>query len=56
MTAMASRPATLSLLSLQGKGWYRAKHNDTGEEGLLSASSVREREAIRVDPKLSLMP
>ncbi|CAM4626507.1 megakaryocyte-associated tyrosine-protein kinase isoform X1 [Lepidochelys kempii] len=38
------------------KGWYRAKHNDTGEEGLLSASSVREREAIRVDPKLSLMP
>ncbi|KYO34517.1 megakaryocyte-associated tyrosine-protein kinase [Alligator mississippiensis] len=40
----------------EGKGWYRAKHNDTGEEGLLSASSVREREAIRVDPKLSLMP
>uniref|UniRef100_A0A8C0H2C3 Tyrosine-protein kinase n=1 Tax=Chelonoidis abingdonii TaxID=106734 RepID=A0A8C0H2C3_CHEAB len=38
------------------KGWYKAKHNDTGEEGLLSASSVREREAIRVDPKLSLMP
>ncbi|TFK00218.1 abhydrolase domain-containing protein 4 [Platysternon megacephalum] len=38
------------------KGWYQAKHNDTGEEGLLSASSVREREAIRVDPKLSLMP
>ncbi|XP_044854540.1 megakaryocyte-associated tyrosine-protein kinase isoform X1 [Mauremys mutica] len=40
----------------QQKGWYQAKHNDTGEEGLLSASSVREREAIRVDPKLSLMP
>uniref|UniRef100_A0A7M4F353 Tyrosine-protein kinase n=1 Tax=Crocodylus porosus TaxID=8502 RepID=A0A7M4F353_CROPO len=40
----------------ESKGWYRAKHNDTGEEGLLSASSVREREAIRVDPKLSLMP
>ncbi|XP_038239526.1 megakaryocyte-associated tyrosine-protein kinase isoform X1 [Dermochelys coriacea] len=38
------------------KGWYQAKHNDTNEEGLLSASSVREREAIRVDPKLSLMP
>ncbi|XP_053869596.1 megakaryocyte-associated tyrosine-protein kinase isoform X1 [Malaclemys terrapin pileata] len=38
------------------KGWYQAKHHDTGEEGLLSASSVREREAIRVDPKLSLMP
>ncbi|XP_007059694.2 megakaryocyte-associated tyrosine-protein kinase isoform X1 [Chelonia mydas] len=38
------------------KGWYQAKHNDSGEEGLLSASSVREREAIRVDPKLSLMP
>ncbi|XP_038239529.1 megakaryocyte-associated tyrosine-protein kinase isoform X5 [Dermochelys coriacea] len=41
---------------LQQKGWYQAKHNDTNEEGLLSASSVREREAIRVDPKLSLMP
>uniref|UniRef100_A0A8C8RNE6 Tyrosine-protein kinase n=1 Tax=Pelusios castaneus TaxID=367368 RepID=A0A8C8RNE6_9SAUR len=38
------------------KGWYRAKHNETGEEGLLSASSVREREAIRIDPTLSLMP
>ncbi|XP_073180117.1 megakaryocyte-associated tyrosine-protein kinase isoform X3 [Lepidochelys kempii] len=44
------------LTVVEQKGWYRAKHNDTGEEGLLSASSVREREAIRVDPKLSLMP
>ncbi|XP_043358798.1 megakaryocyte-associated tyrosine-protein kinase isoform X3 [Dermochelys coriacea] len=41
---------------VEQKGWYQAKHNDTNEEGLLSASSVREREAIRVDPKLSLMP
>ncbi|XP_073180116.1 megakaryocyte-associated tyrosine-protein kinase isoform X2 [Lepidochelys kempii] len=46
----------LTVVEVCEKGWYRAKHNDTGEEGLLSASSVREREAIRVDPKLSLMP
>ncbi|XP_030074255.1 megakaryocyte-associated tyrosine-protein kinase isoform X2 [Microcaecilia unicolor] len=38
------------------KGQYRAKHNTTGAEGLLSTAAVREREAIRVDPKLSLMP
>ncbi|XP_043391786.1 megakaryocyte-associated tyrosine-protein kinase isoform X3 [Chelonia mydas] len=44
------------LTIVEQKGWYQAKHNDSGEEGLLSASSVREREAIRVDPKLSLMP
>ncbi|XP_043391787.1 megakaryocyte-associated tyrosine-protein kinase isoform X4 [Chelonia mydas] len=44
------------ILTIVEKGWYQAKHNDSGEEGLLSASSVREREAIRVDPKLSLMP
>lgn len=40
----------------QGKGWYRARHNKTGQEGLLAASALRERGAIRVDPKLSLMP
>ncbi|XP_035268465.1 megakaryocyte-associated tyrosine-protein kinase [Anguilla anguilla] len=38
------------------KGVYKATHNKTGEEGLISASSVREREAIRIDPSLSLMP
>uniref|UniRef100_A0A8C6ZSV5 Tyrosine-protein kinase n=1 Tax=Nothoprocta perdicaria TaxID=30464 RepID=A0A8C6ZSV5_NOTPE len=42
--------------AVEGKGWYRAKHNDTGEEGLLAASALRERGAIRVNPKLSLMP
>ncbi|XP_032630546.1 megakaryocyte-associated tyrosine-protein kinase isoform X3 [Chelonoidis abingdonii] len=46
----------VTIVEICEKGWYKAKHNDTGEEGLLSASSVREREAIRVDPKLSLMP
>lgn len=40
----------------QGKGWYRARHNETGQEGLLAASALRERGAIRADPKLSLMP
>nr|XP_033813068.1 megakaryocyte-associated tyrosine-protein kinase isoform X2 [Geotrypetes seraphini] len=38
------------------KGQYKAKHNTTGAEGLLFTAAVREREAIRVDPKLSLMP
>ncbi|KAJ8277364.1 hypothetical protein GJAV_G00074380 [Gymnothorax javanicus] len=38
------------------KGVYKATHNKTGEEGLISASNVREREAIRIDPSLSLMP
>ncbi|NWJ06545.1 MATK kinase, partial [Crypturellus undulatus] len=42
--------------AVEGKGWYRAKHNDTGEEGLLAASALRERGAIRVNSKLSLMP
>uniref|UniRef100_A0A671PVT4 Tyrosine-protein kinase n=1 Tax=Sinocyclocheilus anshuiensis TaxID=1608454 RepID=A0A671PVT4_9TELE len=35
---------------------YRARHNATGEEGLVSGSKLREREALRIDPKLSLMP
>uniref|UniRef100_A0A3B4FKW0 Tyrosine-protein kinase n=1 Tax=Pundamilia nyererei TaxID=303518 RepID=A0A3B4FKW0_9CICH len=38
------------------KGCYRARHNTTGEEGILNATNVREREALRVDPSLSLMP
>ncbi|KAJ8408254.1 hypothetical protein AAFF_G00256680 [Aldrovandia affinis] len=38
------------------KGVYKAQHNKTGEEGLISACHVREREAIRIDPSLSLMP
>ncbi|XP_071434057.1 megakaryocyte-associated tyrosine-protein kinase isoform X2 [Pithys albifrons albifrons] len=42
--------------AVEGKGWYRARHNETGQEGLLVASALRERGAIRVDPKLSLMP
>lgn len=40
----------------QGKGWYRARHNESGQEGLLAGSVLRERGAIRADPKLSLMP
>ncbi|XP_071201063.1 megakaryocyte-associated tyrosine-protein kinase-like isoform X2 [Salvelinus alpinus] len=39
-----------------GKGHYKARHNTTGEEGLVSATNMREREAICVDPSLSLMP
>ncbi|XP_007906181.1 megakaryocyte-associated tyrosine-protein kinase isoform X2 [Callorhinchus milii] len=38
------------------KGVYKAKHNKTGEEGLIARNNVREREAIRVDPHISLMP
>ncbi|KAK2906635.1 hypothetical protein Q8A67_005620 [Cirrhinus molitorella] len=38
------------------KGEYKARHNTTGEEGLVSGSNLREREALRIDPKLSLMP
>ncbi|XP_055074264.1 megakaryocyte-associated tyrosine-protein kinase isoform X2 [Misgurnus anguillicaudatus] len=47
----------LTILASGGKkGVYRARHNTTGEEGLVSASNLREREAVRIDPKLSLMP
>ncbi|XP_031948781.1 megakaryocyte-associated tyrosine-protein kinase isoform X2 [Corvus moneduloides] len=42
--------------AVEGKGWYRVRHNETGQEGLLAASALRERGAIRADPKLSLMP
>ncbi|XP_067271436.1 megakaryocyte-associated tyrosine-protein kinase isoform X2 [Pseudorasbora parva] len=48
------------ILTLLGPGTrereYRARHNTTGEEGLVSGSNLREREALRIDPKLSLMP
>ncbi|KAL1023295.1 hypothetical protein UPYG_G00038820 [Umbra pygmaea] len=37
-------------------GHYRARHNTTGQEGLICATNVRERQAIRIDPSLSLMP
>ncbi|KAM4708046.1 megakaryocyte-associated tyrosine-protein kinase [Discoglossus pictus] len=40
----------------QDKGWYRAYHNASETEGLICASSVRIRPAIKVDPRLSLMP
>ncbi|XP_016895535.1 megakaryocyte-associated tyrosine-protein kinase isoform X2 [Cynoglossus semilaevis] len=38
------------------KGFYRATHNSTGVEGLINGTNVRERQALRVDPSLSLMP
>lgn len=40
----------------QSKSWYRAKHHTSGQEGLLAAGALREREALSTDPKLSLMP
>uniref|UniRef100_A0A673KK08 Tyrosine-protein kinase n=1 Tax=Sinocyclocheilus rhinocerous TaxID=307959 RepID=A0A673KK08_9TELE len=46
----------LTKVCFQRKGEYRARHNTTGEEGLISGSNLREREALRIDPKLSLMP
>ncbi|XP_072100735.1 megakaryocyte-associated tyrosine-protein kinase [Mobula birostris] len=41
---------------VNNKGLFRAKNNKTQEEGLISRNKLREREAIRVDPKISLMP
>ncbi|KAM9797777.1 megakaryocyte-associated tyrosine-protein kinase isoform X2 [Syngnathus typhle] len=38
------------------KRCYKAKHNSTGDEGIINVANVREREALRVDPSLSLMP
>ncbi|KAM6962479.1 megakaryocyte-associated tyrosine-protein kinase [Aplochiton taeniatus] len=38
------------------KGHYHARHNITGETGLIALARVREREALRIDPGLSLMP
>lgn len=40
----------------QGRSWYRARHNESGQEGLVATGALRERGAIRADPKLSLMP
>nr|XP_008509786.1 PREDICTED: LOW QUALITY PROTEIN: megakaryocyte-associated tyrosine-protein kinase [Equus przewalskii] len=40
----------------ESKSWYRAKHHASGQEGLLAAGALREREALSADPKLSLMP
>ncbi|XP_033926731.1 megakaryocyte-associated tyrosine-protein kinase isoform X2 [Melopsittacus undulatus] len=44
------------IATVEGKGWYRARHNETGQEGLMAASALRQRGPIRADPKLSLMP
>ncbi|MEJ1269679.1 megakaryocyte-associated tyrosine kinase [Cricetulus griseus] len=41
---------------VQDKSWYRAKHHSSGQEGLLAAAALRQREALSTDPKLSLMP
>ncbi|XP_019727270.1 megakaryocyte-associated tyrosine-protein kinase isoform X2 [Hippocampus comes] len=38
------------------KRCYKAKHNSTGDEGIINSADVREREALRLDPSLSLMP
>ncbi|XP_063057191.1 megakaryocyte-associated tyrosine-protein kinase [Engraulis encrasicolus] len=38
------------------KGICKAINNTTGEEGLISRSNMRDREAIRIDSCLSLMP
>lgn len=43
-------------LPVQDKSWYRAKHHSSGQEGLLAATALRQREALSTDPKLSLMP
>lgn len=43
-------------LPVQDKSWYRAKHHSSGQEGLLAAAALRQREALSTDPKLSLMP
>ncbi|XP_057627369.1 megakaryocyte-associated tyrosine-protein kinase isoform X7 [Chionomys nivalis] len=44
------------LEACEDKGWYRAKHHGSGQEGLLAATALRQREALSADPKLSLMP
>uniref|UniRef100_A0A8C3QG44 Tyrosine-protein kinase n=1 Tax=Cyanoderma ruficeps TaxID=181631 RepID=A0A8C3QG44_9PASS len=46
----------IEAVEVRPMGWYHARHNETGQEGLLAASALRERGAIRADPKLSLMP
>ncbi|XP_054644789.1 megakaryocyte-associated tyrosine-protein kinase isoform X2 [Dunckerocampus dactyliophorus] len=42
--------------SIISKGCYKARHNSTGDEGIINCANVRERGALRVDPSLSLMP
>ncbi|CAG08007.1 unnamed protein product, partial [Tetraodon nigroviridis] len=37
-------------------GYYKAKHNTTGEEGLVNSEHMCERQALRLVPCLSLMP
>ncbi|XP_041862980.1 megakaryocyte-associated tyrosine-protein kinase isoform X2 [Melanotaenia boesemani] len=44
------------LTIVDAKGYYKARHNTTGEEGFINSTNVRERKALRVDPNLSLMP
>uniref|UniRef100_A0A2K5UQP9 Tyrosine-protein kinase n=1 Tax=Macaca fascicularis TaxID=9541 RepID=A0A2K5UQP9_MACFA len=44
------------LEACENKSWYRVKHHTSGQEGLLAAGALREREALSTDPKLSLMP
>ncbi|XP_054434013.1 megakaryocyte-associated tyrosine-protein kinase isoform X1 [Pteronotus mesoamericanus] len=44
------------LEACESKSWYRAKHHASGQEGLLAAGALREREALSADSKLSLMP
>lgn len=50
------RPSSICSLPVQDKSWYRAKHHSSGQEGLLAAAALRQREALSTDPKLSLMP
>ncbi|XP_018417698.1 PREDICTED: megakaryocyte-associated tyrosine-protein kinase [Nanorana parkeri] len=40
----------------QKRGWFCARHHPTGLEGLIPANVLRERPAIKVDSRLSLMP
>nr|XP_057928559.1 megakaryocyte-associated tyrosine-protein kinase [Doryrhamphus excisus] len=41
--------------SIISKGRYKARHNSTGDEGIIHGASVRER-GVCVDPSLSFMP
>ncbi|XP_058138099.1 LOW QUALITY PROTEIN: megakaryocyte-associated tyrosine-protein kinase [Dasypus novemcinctus] len=44
------------LEACEGKSWYRAQHDASGQEGLVAAGALRLREALPADPRLSLMP
>ncbi|XP_031719809.1 megakaryocyte-associated tyrosine-protein kinase isoform X1 [Anarrhichthys ocellatus] len=48
--------ASTTCALFQKKGYYKVRLNTTGEEGLINSTNVRKREALRVDPSLSLMP